>query len=105
VTEESQIDLMKILFEGDSRDGVSSLAVSRTSKPFICSGHYDFVVRVWDLIERKLLFILKGHIDWVVSVAIWKGVEPLAVSGSSDGTIKIWDLQTGKPFLHFMMLF
>lgn len=100
--EESDVDLMKILFEGDSRDGVSSLAVSRTVKPFICSGHYDFVVRVWDLMERKLLFILKGHIDWVVSVAIWKGVEPLAVSGSSDGTIKIWDLQTGKLYFYFL---
>lgn len=88
-------DQMNVMFEGDSRDGVSSLAVSRSKKPFICSGHYDFVVRVWDLIERKLLFALKDHIDWVVSVAIWKGPEPLAVSGSSDGTIKLWDLRTG----------
>ena len=95
VNEQSNPDLMRIMFEGDSRDGVSSLAMSRTKKPFICSGHYDFVVRVWDLGERKLIFILKDHIDWVVSVAIWKGSEPLAVSGSSDGTIKIWDLQTG----------
>eukprot|EP00596_Hydrurales_sp_CCMP1899_P010292 CAMPEP_0119039332 /NCGR_PEP_ID=MMETSP1177-20130426/8747_1 /TAXON_ID=2985 /ORGANISM="Ochromonas sp, Strain CCMP1899" /LENGTH=333 /DNA_ID=CAMNT_0007003057 /DNA_START=673 /DNA_END=1674 /DNA_ORIENTATION=- len=84
-----------IMFEGDSKDGVSSLAVSKSKLPFICSGHYDFFVRVWDLIERKLLFTLKGHTDWVVSVAVWKGSERLAVSGSSDGTIKIWDLQTG----------
>lgn len=90
------IDKMRIMFEGDSRDGVSSLVVSRKKNPLICSGHYDFVVRVWDLLERKLLFILKGHIDWVVSVAIWKGSESLAVSGSSDGTIRIWDLQTGS---------
>jgi hypothetical protein len=83
------------MFEGDSKDGVSSLAVSKSKMPFICSGHYDFFVRVWDLIERKLLFTLKGHTDWVVSVAVWKGSERLAVSGSSDGTIKIWDLQTG----------
>lgn len=87
---------MRIMFEGDSRDGVSSLVVSRKKDPLICSGHYDFVVRVWDLFEKKLIFTLKDHIDWVVSVAIWKGAEPLAVSGSSDGTIKVWDLQTGN---------
>jgi WD40 repeat protein len=84
-----------IMFEGDSKDGVSSLAVSKSKMPFICSGHYDFFIRVWDLIERKLMFTLKGHTDWVVSVAVWKGSERLAVSGSSDGTIKIWDLRTG----------
>jgi WD40 repeat protein len=88
-------DRMKIMFEGDSRNGVTSLAVSRSEQPFICSGHYDYVVRVWDLIQRKLLFTLQGHTDWVLSVAIWKGVEPLAVSGSADGLIKVWDLQTG----------
>jgi WD40 repeat protein len=87
--------LMDVMFEGDSRDGVSSLAVSRSRRPFICSGHSDFVVRVWDLIKRKLLFVLRDHIDWVVSVAVWKGPEPMAVSGTSDGTIKSWDLQTG----------
>lgn len=84
-----------IMFEGDSKDGVSSLAVSKSKMPFICSGHYDFFIRVWDLFERKLMYTLKGHTDWVVSVAVWKGSERLAVSGSSDGTIKIWDLRTG----------
>ena len=87
---------MHVLFEGDSRDGVTSLVASHTNKPLMCSGHYDFMVRVWDLVEKKLLLILEGHTDWVVSVALWKGPEPLIVSGSSDGTIKVWNVETGS---------
>lgn len=87
---------MHIMFEGDSKDGVTSLAVSRAKQPVIVSGHYDFNVRVWELTSRKLLYILEDHKDWVVSVALWKGMESMAVSGSSDGTIKLWDLNHGK---------
>ena len=87
---------MHIMFEGDSKDGVTCLAVSRAKLPVIVSGHYDFNVRVWDLLSRKLLYTLEDHNDWVVSVALWKGAESMAVSGSSDGTIKLWDLKDGK---------
>lgn len=90
---------LNIVFEGDSRDGVTCVAVSNnisgSEKPIFCSGHYDFNVRVWDTLTRALLLVLEGHMDWVVSVALWKSVEPIVVSGSSDGTIRVWDLQTG----------
>lgn len=87
---------MKTVFEGDSRDGITSLVISQSHYPVICSGHYDNVIRVWDLATLNLLLTLEGHYDWVVSVTIWKGIEPIVVSGSSDGTIKVWDLQTGE---------
>ena len=82
-----------VLFEGDSRDGVTTVAISSSlRKELMCSGHYDCVVRVWDIHDRQLLHCLEGHTDFVVSVAIWREKEPLLVSGSSDGTIKVWDL-------------
>jgi WD40 repeat protein len=89
-------DNMRIVFEGDSRDGITSLVISQTGKPVICTGHYDNVVRVWDLKTLQLLMVLEGHYDWVVSVTVWKGIEPLVISGSSDGTIKVWDLENGN---------
>jgi WD40 repeat protein len=87
----------RVAFEGDSSDGVTSLVPSTSSrKPCFCSGHYDSVVRVWDLMSCQLLLMLEGHLDWVMSVAMWKGQEPYLVSGSSDGTIKVWDLDNGS---------
>ena len=82
-----------VLFEGDSRDGVTTVAISSSlRKELMCSGHYDCVIRVWDINDRQLLHCLEGHTDFVVSVAIWREKEPILVSGSSDGTIKVWDL-------------
>ena len=80
---------MKCFFECDSRDNITSLAISKRCNPVVCSGHYDNVVRVWDLASLKLLAILEGHSGWVVSVAIWPGSEQMLVSGSADGTIKV----------------
>lgn len=86
-----------LVFEGDSRDGVTCVVVSaqNADRPIFCSGHYDSMVRVWDLATKQLLLVLEGHMDWVVSVALWKSVEPIVVSGSSDGTIRVWDLDSG----------
>jgi COMPASS component SWD3 len=38
---------------------------------------------------------LKGHTDWVNSVAFSPDGKLLA-SGSADGTIKLWDVATGQ---------
>jgi WD40 repeat protein len=108
---------MTILFEGDSRDGVTSLVVTTGVKPVICSGHYDFIIRLWCIETRQLIMTLDGeslfpllvctffslslssffvgHSDYVGSVATWRGPEPIFISGSSDGTLKAWSTQTG----------
>lgn len=58
---------MHLLFEGDSRDGVTSLVMclNSPSNPMICSGHYDFNVRLWSLETKLLLMVLEGHTDYV----------------------------------------
>eukprot|EP01040_Poterioochromonas_malhamensis_P002594 gene2594-2760_t len=86
---------MALVFEGDSRDGVTSLVITLGRKPMICSGHYDFLVRLWCLETKQLILTLEGHSDYVGSVAIWRGPQPIVISGSSDGTIKAWDIESG----------
>lgn len=88
-------DKMSLIFEGDSRDGVTSLVITLGPKPMICSGHYDFMVRLWDISSKQLIVTLEGHSDYVGSVAAWRGNQPIVISGSSDGTIKAWDTNTG----------
>ena len=36
--------------------------MSRSKQPVIVSGHYDFVVRVWDLLSRKQLYTLEVRV-------------------------------------------
>jgi WD40 repeat protein len=48
------------IFEGDSRDGVTSLVITLGAKPMICSGHYDFMVRLWDVESKQLVMTLEG---------------------------------------------
>ena len=52
---------ISLIFEGDSRDGVTSLVITLGKKPMICSGHYDFVVRLWSVETKQLLMTLEGE--------------------------------------------
>lgn len=38
------------------------------SQPIFCSGGDDQKVRVWNYNEKKCLFILKGHMDYIRTV-------------------------------------
>lgn len=89
VTSVSSKDRMALLFEGDSRDGVTSLVITQGGgTPRICSGttgkpnsphliglifvahcvgwellgHYDFMVRLWSIETKELLVVLEGEI-------------------------------------------
>jgi WD40 repeat protein len=51
-------------------------------------------VRVWDASTGAELNVLKGHTDWVNSVAISRDGMRI-VSGSDDKTVRVWDASTG----------
>jgi len=46
-------------------------------------------------LPKNLLYTLRGHRDWVNSVAVSPD-ERILASGSEDNTIKLWDINTGK---------
>jgi WD40 repeat protein len=50
---------------------------------------------VWDLEAGRETLTLRGHENWVTSVAL-SGDGKRLFSGSLDQTIKVWDLEAGK---------
>ncbi|MDT0468545.1 helix-turn-helix domain-containing protein [Streptomyces sp. DSM 41699] len=56
----------------------------------------DHTVRVWDVARRRLLAVLTGHRESVVSVAFAPDGRTLASAGS-DGTVRLWDVADRRP--------
>jgi WD40 repeat protein len=57
----------------------------------VASAHEDRIVRIWDMRAGQLVGTLRGHTDWVRSVAFMLDGKGL-VSGSEDNTSKYWDM-------------
>ena len=60
----------------------------------IVSGSVDRTVRVWDADSGRELACLRGHEDWVTSVA-FDAAGRRIVSGSEDKTVRVWDADSG----------
>jgi WD40 repeat protein len=50
---------------------------------------------LWNAEDEKLLKILEGHSNWVVSLAFSPDVRFL-ISGAGDSTARIWSVDSGK---------
>lgn len=53
----------------------------------------DHLLRIWDIVERKLLARLRGHQDWVRTLAVTRDARTL-LSAGDDHRILVWDLET-----------
>ncbi|KAJ5948231.1 hypothetical protein N7466_001246 [Penicillium verhagenii] len=83
--------ILQLTFEGHT-DRVLSVAFSTNG--LLASGSRDESVRLWD-IATGISQVLRGHAEWVKSVAFSPNGQNLA-SGSNDSTIRLWDTPTGK---------
>jgi hypothetical protein len=96
---------------------VSSLRWSRTGDR-LASGAYDSTVRVWPVggggddglvVDADGVWVLKGHIDWVMALA-WSQNGSHLASASYDNTIRVWMVAgntediTGSDAPHFQLL-
>ena len=79
-------------------DVVSSLVL--TSNNFLISGSKDKTIQIWNLHERRLESILKGHTDCVNAVAVPHNNKSI-ISGSSDKTVRVWQFK--PPFSHSIL--
>jgi WD40 repeat protein/serine/threonine protein kinase/gas vesicle protein len=76
--------------------GLSSMALSPDGQRIAtASALLDPTVKIWDTQTGKLVFILKGHGDFVSSLAFSRDGKTLA-SASRDGTTRIWDMNAGE---------
>ncbi|RKG87657.1 WD40 repeat domain-containing protein [Corallococcus sp. CA049B] len=62
----------------------------------LASGHYDSVVRLWDVERGELLAELKGHTAEVHAVAFSPDGRWLASAGR-PGELRVWDWRQGQP--------
>lgn len=75
--------------------GVSDVAFSPINNDILASCSDDLTVRLWLVLRRKCIKILKKHTYHVTTLHfILKG--NLLITGSADETITIWDLSSGK---------
>jgi F-box and WD-40 domain protein CDC4 len=61
----------------------------------LVSGSYDCTVRVWDLVTKEVVHVLKGHTQKVYSV-VYDPIRKQCASGSMDGTVRLWSTQSGE---------
>src|SRR5439155_15611097 len=85
---------------GTSRDpdlgiGVNCLHFSGDGK-WLATGGMDRIVRLWDTGTLRQVAALKGHKNWISSVALSVDGQLLA-SGSDDGTVRVWTVIDAKP--------
>ena len=72
---------------------ISSLEFSADGRRVV-TGDNDWLVRIWDVVQRKRMHELVGHRGRVRDVAIARD-GTLVVSASTDATARIWDVATG----------
>jgi coatomer protein complex subunit alpha (xenin) len=62
------------------------------TQPMFVSGGDDFKIKVWNYKQRKCLFTLSDHLDYIRTVQFHHEY-PWIVSASDDQTIRIWNWQ------------
>ncbi len=63
------------------------------TQPLFVSGGDDYKIKVWNYKQRRCLFTLLGHLDYIRTVEFHREY-PWILSASDDQTIRIWNWQS-----------
>ncbi|KDQ13419.1 hypothetical protein BOTBODRAFT_33724 [Botryobasidium botryosum FD-172 SS1] len=76
----------------DEHDGPVRGVAIHPSRPLLVTGGDDYKIKVWDIRpqNRRCLFTLHGHLDYVRTVQFHHEM-PWILSASDDQTIRIWN--------------
>ena len=77
----------------DEHDGPVRGVHFHPSQPLFASGGDDYKVKVWSHKDRRCLFTLLGHLDYIRTVQ-FHGECPWILSASDDQTLRVWNWQS-----------
>lgn len=88
----------KVLEFSKHAGGVLAVACSTDGKLAASAGQ-DTTIQVWDLQTGAVIQTLKGHSDWINSLAFGGDPRRLISASVREESIRIWDLESGQLLL------
>ncbi|ETO33803.1 hypothetical protein RFI_03297 [Reticulomyxa filosa] len=89
-------------FYSNSKNENNNIGIIGGNGYTICSGSYDYSIRIWDIETTKQLLMFKKHSNYVNSVKYGSnrlrmngGINTI-LSGSDDKSVCLWDIRSGK---------
>ncbi|CAD7971042.1 unnamed protein product [Amoebophrya sp. A120] len=79
-------------FEGEHEGGPVRGVCFHNSQPLFCSGGDDYKIKVWNYKQKRAIFTLQGHLDYIRTVQFHHEA-PWILSSSDDQTVRIWNWQ------------
>ncbi|KAG0222484.1 chromatin associated protein [Mortierella sp. GBAus27b] len=73
---------------------IRALSFSPDGK-YLVTGADDKLIRIWDIGQKKIHKVLKGHEKDIYTLDISKDGKTI-VSGSGDQTTRVWDMESGR---------
>lgn len=82
-----------LLEKFDEHDGPVRGICFHNQQPIFVSGGDDYKIKVWNYKQRRCIFTLLGHLDYIRST-FFHHKHPWIVSASDDQTVRIWNWQS-----------
>lgn len=94
VLDDSTGSILATLFDSQHESGPLSVCIGPDNRT-VAVGYAPYDVILWDADKEAFLKLLKGHSNWVVSLAFSPDGR-LLISGAGDSTARVWSVESGK---------